>query len=129
MSGFSVRVLDDSELRVARWTSRSRPCSPTGTLASSELDEDPWLRIVDVPAALAARGYGAADPIVVEIRDRLLPANSGRYRISPQGMERSTNPAAVRRADLRHRGQRLVRDSVLISGRRRSRRRGGRRGR
>ncbi|HEX4724193.1 MAG TPA: sterol carrier protein domain-containing protein, partial [Pseudonocardiaceae bacterium] len=47
------------------------------------IDDETWLRIVDVPQALAARsfGYGQTDSIVIEVRDSLLPNNSGRYRI------------------------------------------------
>jgi predicted acetyltransferase len=44
-----------------------------------------WLRLLDVPAALAARGYDDVAPVVIEVVDPLLPANSGRYRIGPQG--------------------------------------------
>jgi predicted acetyltransferase len=62
-------------------------------VATTELYDDLWVRIIDVPAALAARGYADADPIVVEVRDRLLPANSGNYRVGPQGTERTTDPA------------------------------------
>jgi predicted acetyltransferase len=61
----------------------------------SELDDELWLRLVDVPAALAARTYGRAEPVVVEVVDRLLPNNSGRYRISPHGTERTTEAAAL----------------------------------
>jgi predicted acetyltransferase len=53
----------------------------------SERDDELWLRIVDVPAALAARTYEMAAPVVIEVVDPLLPGNSGRYRIGPQGME------------------------------------------
>jgi predicted acetyltransferase len=60
-----------------------------------EDDDDLWVRIVDVPAALAARTYGPADPIVVEVVDTLLPDNSGRYLISPHGTERTEAPATV----------------------------------
>lgn len=52
----------------------------------SERDDELWVRLVDVPAALAGRTYGVAAPVVVEVVDALLPGNSGRYRISPQGM-------------------------------------------
>ncbi|MCA1195179.1 GNAT family N-acetyltransferase [Saccharopolyspora sp. 6V] len=51
------------------------------------VDDDLWVRLVDVPAALAARSYGAAEPVVVEVRDPFLPQNSGRYRIGPGGAE------------------------------------------
>lgn len=60
-----------------------------------ERDDELWLRIVDVPAALAARTYGAADPVVVEVVDPLLPNNSGRYLISPHGTDRTEAPAAL----------------------------------
>lgn len=60
-----------------------------------------WLRITDVPAALAARTYGFAEPVVIEVVDPLLPNNSGRYRVSPQGMERTTStPALTMDADV-----------------------------
>jgi predicted acetyltransferase len=60
-----------------------------------ESEAELWLRIVDVPAALAARTYGIAEPVVVEVVDPLLPNNSGRYRISPQGMERTADAPAL----------------------------------
>jgi predicted acetyltransferase len=61
----------------------------------SERDEELWVRLVDVPAALAARTYGVAPPVVIEVVDPLLPANSGRYRISPQGTERTGEAPAL----------------------------------
>lgn len=61
----------------------------------SEPEDELWLRVVDVPAALAARTYGPADPVVVEVVDALLPNNSGNYVISPQGTERTNAQAAV----------------------------------
>jgi len=54
-------------------------------VTTSAIDDETWLRIVDVPRALAARTFGAvsgrSESMVVEVRDSLLPANSGRYRI------------------------------------------------
>lgn len=61
----------------------------------SELDDDLWLRIVDVPRALAARSYGDAEPIVIEVRDRLLPNNSDRYLIGPSGVDRTKRAAVL----------------------------------
>jgi predicted acetyltransferase len=61
----------------------------------SEADDDLWLRIVDVPAALAARTYGVAAPVVIEVVDSLLPNNSGRYRVGQHGTERTSDPAAL----------------------------------
>ncbi|WP_260190985.1 GNAT family N-acetyltransferase [Actinophytocola gossypii] len=60
-----------------------------------EWDEELWVRVVDVPAALAARTYGAADPVVVEVVDPILPANSGRYLVGPHGADRTDAPAAL----------------------------------
>ncbi|HWB56198.1 MAG TPA: GNAT family N-acetyltransferase [Gaiellaceae bacterium] len=40
-----------------------------------------WLRLVDVEAALAARGYAAEDAVVVEVSDEFCPWNQGRYRL------------------------------------------------
>lgn len=62
----------------------------------SEPDDELWVRVVDVPAALAARTYGIAEPVVIDIVDPLLANNSGRYLVSPQGMERTDAPAALR---------------------------------
>jgi predicted acetyltransferase len=61
----------------------------------SDPEDELWVRVVDVPAALAARAYGPADPVVVEITDALLGNNSGRYLISPHGTERTSAPAAL----------------------------------
>ncbi|MFR9728810.1 GNAT family N-acetyltransferase [Saccharopolyspora sp. MS10] len=52
------------------------------------LDDDLWVRLVDVPTALAARSWGAAEPVVVEVRDATLPDNAGNYRIGPDGAVR-----------------------------------------
>lgn len=66
-----------------------------------ESEGELWLRIVDVPAALTARTYGVAEPVVVEVVDPFLPANSGRYRIGPHGMERTERaPALTMGADV-----------------------------
>ena len=40
-----------------------------------------WLRLVDVPAALAARRYPAEDGLVLEVADGFRPAGAGRYRL------------------------------------------------
>lgn len=56
---------------------------------------EPWmLRIVDVAAALGARGYPRSldTRLELEVRDELLPGNSGRFRVDIAG-----GAAAVRR--------------------------------
>lgn len=41
-----------------------------------------WVRILDLPAALAGRRYGAPVDVVLEVRDERLPANAGRWRLT-----------------------------------------------
>ncbi|QTE30454.1 GNAT family N-acetyltransferase [Pengzhenrongella sicca] len=40
-----------------------------------------WIRLLDVPTALAARRYAAPLDAVFEVTDALLPANAGRWRV------------------------------------------------
>ena len=40
-----------------------------------------WLRVVDVPVALAARTYACPGTLVLEIRDPFCPWNAGRWRL------------------------------------------------
>jgi predicted acetyltransferase len=51
-----------------------------------------WVRLVDVPAALAARTILPGDPIVIEVADPFCPWNEGRYRIG-DGLVERTNAA------------------------------------
>ena len=48
-----------------------------------------WVRLVDVGAALGARTYREAEPVVLEVRDAFCPWNEGRWRISPDAVERA----------------------------------------
>jgi len=41
-----------------------------------------WLRVVDVPAALAARTYGRPGTLVLEVGDAFCPWNAGRWRLA-----------------------------------------------
>jgi predicted acetyltransferase len=59
------------------------------------IGDEHWVRLVDVGRALAAREYGHAAPVVIEVADPLLPANRGRYRIGPDGAERTGEPAGL----------------------------------
>jgi predicted acetyltransferase len=60
------------------------------------LNDGVWVRLVDVPGALAARSYSDADPVVIEVVDTLLPANSGTWHVSAEGVEQTTAPADLR---------------------------------
>ncbi len=46
-----------------------------------------WVRLVDLPAALAARTYSTDDTLTIDVTDPFRPANSGVYRIDggPEG--------------------------------------------
>lgn len=68
---------------------------PTRCLPAGGRDHVAWLRLVDVPAALAAREY-QGDPVVIEVSDPLLEANSGRYLVSPEGVVPTGEPAGLR---------------------------------
>ncbi|PRX45051.1 putative acetyltransferase [Prauserella shujinwangii] len=65
-----------------------RACRVTG------VRDEIWLRLVDVPAALAARERDA-DPLVIEVSDPRLPANSGRYLITPDEVTRTDRPPEI----------------------------------
>ncbi|HYN93437.1 MAG TPA: GNAT family N-acetyltransferase [Pilimelia sp.] len=56
-----------------------------------------WVRPVDVPAMLAARRYARDVDVVIDVTDPLLPANTGRWRLTggPAGAtcERTAAPA------------------------------------
>jgi len=41
-----------------------------------------WIRVVDVPGALAARRYAAPVDLVLEVSDAVLPGNSGRWHLT-----------------------------------------------
>ncbi|QGN47256.1 GNAT family N-acetyltransferase [Micromonospora sp. WMMD558] len=41
-----------------------------------------WLRVVDLPAALAGRRYATPVDVVLEVTDDLLPENAGRWRLT-----------------------------------------------
>ncbi len=44
-----------------------------------------WLRIVDLPAALAGRHYASADDLVLDVSDEFCPWNTGRWRVDAAG--------------------------------------------
>lgn len=53
-----------------------------------EVGDETWLRLVDVPAALAARSWGAGPSVLLAVHDRLLGRNDGVYRIGDGTAER-----------------------------------------
>lgn len=44
-----------------------------------------WLRVVDVPGALSARGYAADGSVVLDVSDEFMPEVAGRWRLTVEG--------------------------------------------
>ena len=53
--------------------------------ARPQLNDGLWVRIIDVPAALARRRYSCPVDLVIEVRDEILPSNAGRWRLAATG--------------------------------------------
>lgn len=54
-----------------------------------ELRDGLWVRLVEVEPALNARRYQPGEPVVLEVQDELCPWNAGRWRVGPDGAERT----------------------------------------
>jgi predicted acetyltransferase len=69
-------------------------------LRTTQTREDLWVRLLDVPVALAARRYAVRDRLVLEVTDQLRPANHGRFALegAPDGAscQRTGDDAALR---------------------------------
>lgn len=90
---------------VAEIHARMRPADdPLLHLLANRRDARPrvsdglWIRLVDLPAALASRRYASAVDVVIEVTDDLLPANTGRWRLRAHGPA-DPAPPACQRAD------------------------------
>jgi predicted acetyltransferase len=59
------------------------------------ISDETWLRLVDVPAALAARTYRGSGQVTISVTDDLLPTNTGSYRISGSGVQRTDDAAEL----------------------------------
>lgn len=66
----------------------SRPRS-----ARLRLADGLWVRLIDVPTAIAARRIGLGEGVVIDITDTICPWNHGRFRIEAGGAERTTASA------------------------------------
>jgi predicted acetyltransferase len=62
---------------------------------TTAVSDEQWLRLVDVPAALAARTY-LGEAVVIEVTDPLLGHNCGAYRVAAEGVRRTTEPPQLR---------------------------------
>jgi predicted acetyltransferase len=57
------------------------------------LREGLWVRLIDVGAALTARGYATDDSVVIDVTDEFCPWNAGRWRVSRGTVEKTTADA------------------------------------
>ncbi|HEY5664523.1 MAG TPA: GNAT family N-acetyltransferase [Ilumatobacter sp.] len=90
---------------VTCWTSAERPVDDLVKLAArdprgyqqSGVQDEQWLRLVDVDAALGGRSYHpAGGAVVVGVVDPDVAANNGNWRITADGAERTTVAADLR---------------------------------
>jgi predicted acetyltransferase len=70
-----ARPVDDPLLYQLADPRRARP----------RLKDALWVRIIDVPGALARRRYSSPVDVVIEVRDDLLASNAGRWRLTTAG--------------------------------------------
>jgi predicted acetyltransferase len=61
----------------------------TRALRVTRMSDDLWVRLVDVPGALAARSYQVAGSLVIEVADEFCRWNSGRWLLEG-GLERGS---------------------------------------
>jgi predicted acetyltransferase len=66
----------------------------------TQLTDNLWIRLLDVPAALRARTYARDVDLVLDVRDDLRPDSAARYRLSGDATGASCDPTAAP-ADLR----------------------------
>ena len=57
-------------------------------LTVTGIEDELWLRLVDVPTALAARGFADAPPVLLGVHDPFRETNAGVYRIAGGTAER-----------------------------------------
>jgi predicted acetyltransferase len=67
-----LRPVDDPLLSQLADPRRTRP----------QLSDGLWVRLIDLPRALAARRYSCPVSVVLDVRDNDLPGNAGRWRLS-----------------------------------------------
>ena len=62
---------------------------------SFQLNDGVWVRLLDLPAAMAARSFAADGEVVVELTDAFCPGNAGRWRLGNGGATRTEAPAEL----------------------------------
>lgn len=62
--------------------------------------DETWLRLTDVAGALSGRRFGAGEPVILAVKDALLPDNDGLYRVASDGVQRLASGAAEAVVDI-----------------------------
>jgi predicted acetyltransferase len=82
------RPVDD----VLRWAIHDRRA-----YAVDDVDDEQWIRVVDVDRALRSRRYSrAAGSVVIAVDDPRIAANTGTWRVDADGAERADDPPQLR---------------------------------
>jgi predicted acetyltransferase len=58
--------------------------------ARASLTDGLWVRLTDVPTALSQRRYAREVDVVIEVKDDVLPANAGRWRLRADASGQAT---------------------------------------
>ncbi|HEY7833092.1 MAG TPA: GNAT family N-acetyltransferase [Ktedonobacterales bacterium] len=69
-------------------------------MRATALLDDLWVRLLDLPAALAARRYAVAGRLVFDVRDAFCPENTGRYALEGGPDGATCRRVTTGRADL-----------------------------
>lgn len=65
-----------------------------GYVVKERWDEQ-WVRLLDVEAALAARGYGIGEPVAIAVVDPWFADNEATFLVAPDGVTRTDGPAEL----------------------------------
>lgn len=85
-----LRPVDDPALFQLADPRRLRPVVSDGL----------WIRVIDVPAALARRRYACPVDVVIEVSDRVFGENEGRWRLRADGSGLATCERTKKDADV-----------------------------
>ncbi|GAA5195224.1 GNAT family N-acetyltransferase [Microbacterium jejuense] len=68
--------------------------------AVPDYQDNSWIRILDLPAALSQRAFAGDVDVVLEVTDAMLPANAGRWRVRADAWGRAEVTASDAEPDL-----------------------------
>ena len=68
--------------------------------AKPDVRDNLWVRVLDVTGALEGRGYEADADVVIEVTDKQVPDNGGKWRVAVTGGKAQVTKAPDAKADL-----------------------------